>query len=92
MDTPPLSLAACKSGAAYRVVAIRGGPGLELRLRHLGLSQGQTLRKRSGQFFRGPVVIRVQSTELAIGHRMASSIFVEPVHETSGADRQPERR
>jgi ferrous iron transport protein A len=73
-----LSLAHGDTGGRYRVTAIVGGERLSLRLRDLGLAPGTLLCKVSGQLFRGPVVVRFQGTELALGHRTACKVMVEP--------------
>jgi Fe2+ transport system protein FeoA len=88
MTQPPLNLADCPAGIAYRIRTVAGGQALQLRLQHMGLAPGKPVIKRSDQLFRGPVVVRVQSTELAIGHRTAQRILLEPVDETPGPGRQ----
>lgn len=78
MHSSDLNLAHGETGGRYRVLAIHGGETLNARLRVLGLTPGTLLCKISGQLFRGPVVVRFQGTELALGHRMACKILVEP--------------
>jgi len=73
-----LTLATCASGGSYRVVEVRGGEELRRRLAHMGLGAGATLVKLGGQLFRGPILVRVAGTELALGRGMALHVWVEP--------------
>ena len=66
---------------------MHGGPNFRLRLRNLGLAEGTILSKTHSHPFHGPVTVRVQHTEIAIGRfqhteiaigrGMASHILVE---------------
>lgn len=61
------------------------GPGLMLghgqgsvrRLEALGIRPGKKVTKISSMLFRGPVTLRVDSTQVAIGFGMANRILVE---------------
>ena len=74
-----LTLADCESGRRYRVVEVHGGGGLRARLEQMGLNQGCILAKTGGHLFRGPIMVKIKHTELAIGHAMAGHIQVEPL-------------
>ncbi len=74
-----VTLAACEPRTDYRVAALPPDEATRRRLHSLGLTEGRIVRKVSGQLFKGPVVIRVHGTELALGHAMAGHIRVEPV-------------
>jgi len=74
-----LTLTECESGHRYRVVEVHGGSALRARLEQMGLNQGWILAKTGGHLFRGPIMVKIQHTELAIGHGMASHIQVEPL-------------
>ena len=65
-----------KPGDQGTVVAVRGGRGMQSRLRSLGLVEGQTLRKLSALAWGGPVVVEVKRTQVAIGRGMAAKILV----------------
>jgi ferrous iron transport protein A len=65
-----------KPGEQGTVVAVRGGRGMQSRLRSLGLVEGQTLRKLSALAWGGPVVVEVNRTQVAIGRGMAAKILV----------------
>ena len=65
-----------KPGDQGTVVAVKGGRGMQSRLRSLGLIEGQTLRKLSALAWGGPVVVEVKRTQVAIGRGMAAKILV----------------
>jgi len=58
---------------------ISGGHGLVQKLDVLGIHKGTEITKISTQWMRGPVTIRYGSSEVAIGHKMAMKIMMEPV-------------
>ena len=47
------------------------------RLEAMGIRPGVVLKKVSNQFLRGPVIIEIGKTQLAIGHGMAVKILVD---------------
>jgi ferrous iron transport protein A len=63
-------------GQEGTIVAVRGGRGLQSRLRNLGLIEGQRIRKLSALSWGGPVVVEVKRTQIAIGRGMAGRIAV----------------
>lgn len=60
-----------------RVVEILGGASLNNKLMSMGLYIGKEITKLSHIGLRGPVVIKVGRSILALGHGMASKIMVE---------------
>jgi ferrous iron transport protein A len=56
---------------------IQGGRRLVARLNALGVIPGKRITKISSMMMRGPVVFRVNNTEVAIGFGMASRVMVE---------------
>jgi ferrous iron transport protein A len=74
-----MTLVELGSGKRARVTAFNGGPNMIKRLEDLGLLKGKTIEKISNNPFRGPVVVRIDQVELAIGYRMAGRITVEPI-------------
>ena len=70
-------LTAMQTGQTGRVIQIQGGRGMIGRLEVLGIRIGRELRKVSSQFMRGPVVLEVGNTQVAIGFGMANRILVE---------------
>ncbi len=78
---PPrqLPLVALPPGARARVVGIAGG-GMNVRMRllQMGLTPG-TLIEVVDNRGRGPVLVRVRGTVVALGRGVAEKIIVEPV-------------
>jgi len=72
-----LTLADMRSGQTGTVVEILGGHGLVRRLDALGIRPGRKVTKISSALFHGPVVLKVDSTHIAVGFGMAKRIVVE---------------
>lgn len=64
-------------GEAGVVVGIQGGHGLACHLESLGIRVGRKVTKISSQLMRGPVTVRVDNSQVAIGFGMAKKILVE---------------
>ena len=80
-----LTLAQMEAGQTGTVVEVLGGPGFgrrrgpgfARRLEALGIRPGKKVTKISSMFFRGPVTLRVDNAQVAIGFGMANRILVE---------------
>jgi len=72
-----ISLVHLKPDHKGKVLEIMGGAGLQNRLMSMGLYVGKEITKLSYVGLRGPVVIRVGRSALALGHGMAAKIIVE---------------
>ncbi|WP_297516814.1 FeoA family protein [Thermococcus sp.] len=72
MIVPLLSLVPGERGV---VVDLRGGPNFRSRLYAMGLAPGAVVRVLEN-YPRGPVIIEVGGTRLALGKGMASRVFV----------------
>jgi len=72
-----ISLVHLKPSHKGKVLEILGGAGLQHRLMSMGLYVGKDITKLSYIGLRGPVVIRVGRSVLALGHGMAAKIMVE---------------
>jgi len=72
-----LTLAEMKTGQTGTVVGVLGGHGLIQRLDALGIRPGKKVTKLSSTLFRGPVILRVNNTQVAVGFGMAKKIIVE---------------
>jgi len=79
-----MTLAEMKAGQTGTVVEVLGGHGLVQRLDALGVRPGRKVIKLSSTLFRGPVMLRVDSTQVAVGFGMAKKIIIK-------ADRYPPR-
>jgi len=72
-----LTLAEMKTGQTGIVVRVLGGHGLIGRLDALGIRPGRKVTKLGSTLFRGPVMLKVDSTQVAVGFGMARKIIVE---------------
>lgn len=83
MGTAPnrVSLAQMRAGQRGKIVEINGGYGLARKLDALGIRTGKEITKISAQLMRGPVLLRQDHTEAAVGFGMASKILVEIIRE-----------
>ena len=72
-----IDLAELKAGITGTVTSIDGGHGITNRLDAMGIRCGIKITKLSGQFMRGPVIIKVGSTQVAIGYGMAKKVMVQ---------------
>jgi len=72
-----MPLAMVSPGEEVRLVCIRGGRRMRKRLADLGLNLGMTVRvlQREG---RGPLILAVKDSRLAVGRGMAHKILVQP--------------
>lgn len=72
-----ISLAQMRAGQVGEIVAIGGGCGLAHKLEAMGIRVGKKITKISEQWMKGPVLLRHNNTQLAVGFRMASKVLVE---------------
>jgi len=72
-----LTLAEMRTGQTGIVVGVLGGHGLIRRLDALGIRLGKKVTKLSSTLFRGPVMLKVNNTQVAVGFGMARKIIVE---------------
>lgn len=72
-----ISISEMHNGQVGKVSIATGGAGLANKLDAMGVRRGATILKKSACIARGPIVILVGGTEIAIGYGMASKIMVE---------------
>jgi ferrous iron transport protein A len=72
-----LTVAEMRTGQTGTVVEVLGGHGLVRRLDALGIRPGKKVTKVSSTLFHGPVTLKVNSTQVAVGFGMARQIIVE---------------
>lgn len=72
-----LTLAQMRTGQTGTVIGVLGGHGLVRRLDALGIRPGKKVTKLSSTLFHGPVILRADSTQVAVGFGMARKIIVE---------------
>jgi ferrous iron transport protein A len=81
-DKKQLTLNQLKFGQTGTVVQILGGRGLATRLDSMGIRPGKKITKVSALLFKGPVTLRLDSAQIAIGFGMANKIMVEVESDT----------
>jgi len=72
-----LTLAEMRTGQTGTVVGVMGGHGLIRRLDALGIRPGKKVTKLSSTLFRGPIILRADNTQVAVGFGMARKIIIE---------------
>ena len=75
--TKQVPLPQLQAGQSGKVIDISGGFGVVKKLTALGIRQGQVVTKRDSIFSKGPVVVKVNRSEVAIGYGMARKVIVE---------------
>jgi ferrous iron transport protein A len=76
-DKKQLTLNQLGAGQTGEVVQILGGSGLITRLEAMGIRRGKKVTKVSSMLFKGPVTLRLDGTQVAIGFGMANKVMVE---------------
>jgi ferrous iron transport protein A len=76
MDQNIIPVTELKPGQTATIAGIQGGMGMVRRLSSLGIFEGRSITKVSGQWMRGPVIVRTGSTDVAVGYGMARRILV----------------
>lgn len=74
-----VNLTQLEEGKSGVVVDIHGGHGLIRRLESLGIREGKRVTKVSSQFMHGPITLRIDNFQVAIGFGMAKKIIVRVV-------------
>lgn len=64
-----------KIGQKIELTSIEGGDVFKTKITSLGLRLGQNIEIISIQPFNGPLVIKVSSTQIAIGRGMANKLL-----------------
>jgi ferrous iron transport protein A len=72
-----VDLTQLEEGESGRIVLISGGHGLIRRLESLGVRGGKSVTKVSSQLLRGPITVRIDGFQVAVGFGMAKKILVE---------------
>jgi ferrous iron transport protein A len=76
-DEKQISLVQMRAGRQGIVMRIDGGHGMVARLSSLGIIPGKKITKISSQLMRGPVMIEIDRTKVALGFGMARRILVQ---------------
>jgi len=76
-DIKETTLGMMRTGDSGIVVRMVGGHHMIDRLDALGIRQGKRVVKLSSMFMKGPVTIKFDSGQVAIGYRMANKIIIK---------------
>ncbi len=60
-----------------KVIDIQGGPGIRHRLSQMGIHPGDMITMLRSGPLRGPILIEVHGSQVALGRGIASRILVE---------------
>lgn len=74
-------------GQQAKIVAVGGGHGLRRHLQQMGLHPGDAVSVSSRGAFRGPLLISVHGSQIAIGRGIARKIEIEPVEVQPSGER-----
>ena len=74
-----VSLAKLETNQSGMVINFTAGLGLVRRLEEMGIRAGKKVTKISGMPLRGPVVVQVGGTRIALGHGMARKVMVQMI-------------
>lgn len=66
-----------RNSQAGKVISIDGGTKTVEKLESIGVRKGSCIVKKSALLGRGPVIVNVSNTEVAIGYKLAKKIMVE---------------
>lgn len=72
-----MNLTQLPQGQSARVMSIEDGRGFKQKLQNLGIREGAVVKKESGAFTFGPIIVKAGSTQIALGRGMASRVIVE---------------
>jgi ferrous iron transport protein A len=76
-DKTETTLVMLRTGDSGVVVHMTGGHNMINRLDALGIRQGKRITKLSSMFMKGPVTIKFDEVQVAIGYKMASEIVIK---------------
>ncbi len=72
-----ISLAEMKVNETGVIVSLAEGDQFQSKMNSLNIRIGKKLKKVSNSILKGPVVIEMDNTQVAIGFGMAQKIFLE---------------
>ena len=75
-----IDLSQLSEGQPAKVISIEGGVDISKRIQGLGIREGSTVIKVTGLFSRGPIIVKVGHTQIALGRGMAAKVMVEPIN------------
>jgi Fe2+ transport system protein FeoA len=83
IENEAVSIISLNEGEKGIVSHAVGGFGLVRRLAEMGLTPGVEVKVLRKGLFSGPVEIEVRGVALALGHGVASKVFVKPLKDAA---------
>jgi ferrous iron transport protein A len=77
-ETGWINICEMKDGQGGTVADIVGGFALVEKLTSMGIRPGKRITRFCSMFLRGPVTVRVDNVQLALGRGIASKVLVVP--------------
>jgi len=71
-----VTLAEMPAGKAGVIARLTGRAGFAHHLENLGIRAGKKITKINSVFMRGPVIVEIDRSRVAVGHGMAQKIIV----------------
>jgi len=75
-----MTLLELDKGEKARIVNLKDGRKFSNKLNAMGVRPGKEIKKITDTFIGGPITIKVDNSNIAIGRGMAGKIKVEVVH------------
>jgi len=72
-----MTLEEMNAGQRGTIIEVEGGHGITHRLASMGIRAGKAITKVSAMLMRGPVTIKIDNSQIALGHGMAKKIHIE---------------
>jgi ferrous iron transport protein A len=66
-------------GSEVEIVGVHGGRGLVRQLTEMGFTNGSSVKVLRNH--RGPVLVEVKGSRVAIGHGLAMKMMVKPIED-----------
>ncbi len=66
-------------GKSARVLEVTGGPGLHRNLSQMGIHSGDMIKISGASAFRGPILVEIHGSRIALGRGVARRILIEPM-------------
>ena len=73
----PMTLDQIFEKSKAKVINIRGGAGIRQRLSQMGIHPGDTITILRYGVLRGPILVEIHGSQVALGRGIASKIIVE---------------
>jgi Fe2+ transport system protein FeoA len=75
----PIPLTQLKAGLSARISELRGSHKLFGRMEAMGIVSGTIITTSGAGIMKGPIVLRKDGTQIAVGYSTAQKILVEPL-------------